>query len=110
MDSQIHHLFCVLVAELHLLVQELSAAQQKWEAIGRELGVKQEKLRDIRTTYSDSADCLKVMLNEWLEQYCIDWRYIITNLRTPDVGESELANQLETKYCPSEFLIVQFLF
>ena len=99
-----------MVTDLDLLVQELSPAQQKWEDIGRKLGVKQDTLSAICTNYSDSADCLKVMLNKWLEQHCIGWRYIIAILRTPDVGESELASQLETKYCPSEFLIVQSLF
>ena len=111
MDSQIHHLFCVLVAELDLLVQELSAAQQKWEAIGRELGVKQSKLRDIHTNSSDPGDSLRMMLREKLKRGCITWKYIITILRTPYVGESNLADQLETKYCLSEhslMIIMQY--
>ena len=98
-----------MVAELHLLVQELSAAKQKWKDIGRELDVKQDTLRDIRTKYSDpgdSADCLRAMLSEKLKRQCITWKHIITILRTPYVGESNLAYQLETKYCPSEHLLV----
>ena len=95
-----------LVTELDLLVQELSAAQQKWEAIGRELGVKQDTLRDIRTNYSDPGDSLRAMLREKLKGHCITWKYIITILRTPYVGESKLAYQLETKYCPSEHLLM----
>ena len=91
-----------LVTELDLLVQELSAAQQKWEDIGRELGVEQDTLRDIHTTSSDPGDSLTVMLREKLKRHCITWKYIITILRTPYVGESNLAYQLETKYCPSE--------
>ena len=91
-----------LVTESDLLVQELSAAQQKWEAIGRELGVKQDTLRDIRTNYSNPGDSLRAMLREKLKRDCISWKYIITMLRTPHVGESNLAYQLETKYCLSE--------
>ena len=94
-----------LVTELDLLVQELSAAQQKWEDIGRELGVKNDKLRDIRTNYSDPGDSLRVMLRERLKRHCITWKHIITILRTPYVGESNLAHQLETKYCLSEHLL-----
>ena len=100
-------------AELDLLVQELSAAQQKWEAIGRELGVKQDTLREIRTNYSDPGDSLRVMLRKKLKRHCITWKYIITILRTPYVGESNLAYQLETKYCPSEhslmIIIMQYI-
>ena len=94
--------FVSLVTELDLLVQELSAAKQKWEAIGRELDVEQDTLRDIRTNYSDPGDSLRVMLREKLKRHCITWKYIITILRTPYVWESNLAYQLETKYCPSE--------
>ena len=94
--------FVSLVTELDLLVQELSAAKQKWEAIGRELGVEQDKLRDIRTNYSGPGDSLRAMLREKLKRHCITWKYIITILRTPYVWESNLAYQLETKYCPSE--------
>ena len=90
------------VTELDVLVQELSAAQQKWEDIGRELGVEQEKLRDICTNSSDPGDSLRMMLREKLKRHCITWKYIISILRTPHVGESNLAYQLETKYCPSE--------
>ena len=102
-----------MVAELDLLVQELSAAQQKWEDIGRELGVEQDTLRDIRINYSDPGDSLRMMLTEKLKRHCITWKYIITILRTPHVGESNLAYQLETKYCPSEhslmIIIMQYI-
>ena len=104
--------FVPLVTELDLLVQELSAAQQKWEAIGRELGVKQDTLRDIRTNYSDPGDSLRAMLRKKLKRHCIAWKYIITILRTPHVGESNLAYQLETKYRPSEhslMIIMQYI-
>ena len=101
--------FVPLVTELILLVQELSAAKQKWEDIGRELGVEQDTLRDIRTSSSDPGDSLRVMLREKLKRHCITWKYIITILRTPHVGESNLAYQLETKYCPSEHSLMIIL-
>ena len=85
-----------------MLVQELSAAQQKWEDIGRELGVKQDTLTKIYTNYYDSGDCLRVMLSKWLERHCITWKGIIAILRTPRVGQFYLADQLEAKCYPSE--------
>ena len=96
-----------MVADLDLLVQELSPAQQKWEDIGRELGVMQDTLRDTHAYYSDLGGCLRVMLSEKLKSGCIAWNYIITILRTPYIGESKLANQLEAKYCPSKCLLMQ---
>ena len=42
------------------------------------------------------------MLSKWLERYCITWKGIVTILGTPDVGEYQLADQLEAKYCLSE--------
>ena len=102
LNSKLITSFVPLVTQLDLLVQELSAARQKWEDIGRELDVKQDKLRDIHTKYSDPGDSLRAILSERLKRHYITWKYIITILRTPHVGESNLAYQLETKYCPSE--------
>ena len=87
---------------MDLLVQELSAAQQKWEDIGRELGVKQNTLSKIRASYSDSGDSLRVMLSKWLERHSITWKGVVTILRSPDVGQHQLADQLEAKYCLSK--------
>ena len=102
-----------LVADFDLLVQELSPAQQKWEDIGRELGVKQKILRDICTYYSDLGGCMRVMLLEKLKKGCITWNYIITILRTPYIGESKLADKLEAKYFPSKrslmIVIMQYI-
>ena len=64
--------------------------------------MKQDILRDICTNYSNSGDCLRMVLNELLEKHCITWKSITTILRTPCVGESNLAYQLEAKHCPSE--------
>ena len=69
--------------------------------------MKQDTLRDIRTYYSDLGGCLRVMLSEKLKSGCIAWNYIITILRTPYIGESNLADQLEEKYCPCKCLLMQ---
>ena len=65
----------------------------------------------IRANNSDSGDYLRLMLSKWLERHCITWKGIVTILKTPDVGEHQLADQLETKHCLSEhsstILIIQ---
>ena len=93
---------------LDLLVRELNAAQQKWEEIGRELGMKPDTLSEIRTNYSDSGDCLRAMFHEWPERYCIAWKQIIAVLRSSSVGEFHLADQLEAKCYPSELCNYSF--
>ena len=60
-------------------------------------------VNDIRREYSDPDVCLKVMLEKQRKRIPTTWRNIVDALRSPDVGESQLADQLEAKYCPSEF-------
>ena len=89
-------------SDLDLLTQELTPAQHKWESIG-------DKFRyvysadDIRHRYSDDGNCLRQILRGQLQFYTTTWRNIVDVLRSPSVAESELADQLEAKYCPSEF-------
>ena len=59
-------------------------------------------VNDIRHQYSDDGDRLREMLRERL-QLTTTWRNIVDALRSPGVGESQLGDELEAKYCPSEF-------
>lgn len=88
--------------DLDLLTQELSGVNQKWENIGRELDV---GTYGIRLMHSDPVDRLREVLREQLKKLhnITTWRNIVDILRTHRVGESQLADQLNTKYCPSEF-------
>ena len=89
-------------SDLDLLTQELTAVKQKWYEIGVDLGLN-ISVNDIRSKYSDPDVCLKVMLEKQLEVFPTTWRNVVDALRSPDVRESELGDQLEAKYCPSEF-------
>ena len=88
--------------DLDLLTQELSGVNQKWENIGRELDV---STYGIRLMHSDPVDRLREVLREQLKKLhnITTWRNIVDILRTHRVGESQLADQLNAKYCPSEF-------
>ena len=85
---------------MDLLTQELRTAQHKWESIGRELFYPNNV--DIRRQYSDDGDRLREMLREWLQDFNCTWRNIVDALRSPGVAESQLGDELEAKYCPSE--------
>ena len=89
-------------SDLDLLTRELRPAQHKWRSIGDELpyGYRAD---DIRRRYSDDGDRLREMLTTQLQFYITTWRNIVDALRSPNVAESQLSDQLEAKYCPSEF-------
>ena len=90
------------MSHLDLLVQELSAVSDKWQYIGEELGVDQFSLRRISTNHSDPGVCLREVLRSWLPSCVATWKCIVAVLRTPRIGDSHLADQLEAKYCSSE--------
>ena len=100
-------------SDLDLLTQELNSVDKHWENIGRGLGHDESNLSNIRTSYSTSHDRLKETLRCWLKSelrlnaiflgHVTTWRNIVDALRVPNVKVSQLADQLEAKYCPSEF-------
>ena len=111
-------------SDLDLLTQELKPAQYMWKEIGRELYPHHKEERthesiedvlyfpgagDICSQFSELGDRLRQMLSEQLQYpYPTTWRNIMDALRSPDIGQSQLANHLEAKYCPSEFIKMYF--
>ena len=87
---------------MSLVTQELISVREKWQYIGEELGVDQYSLRRISTKHSDPGDCLKEVLSEQFRSCATTWKHIVTVLRTPHIGESHLADNLEAKYCSCE--------
>ena len=85
-----------------LVAQELTAVCEKWQYIGEELGVGQYSLRDIRTNHSDPGDCLREVLRERLRNCATTWGDIIAALRSPRIGDFQLADNLEAENYPSE--------
>ena len=84
------------------VVKELSVVQKKWRTIGKELGLEKYVLDDIRARYSDPGNRLREVLSERVSHHATTWGDIVAVLRSPHVGQSQLADQLEAKYCPSE--------
>ena len=95
------------VSAVPAVMKELSVLQKKWRIIGEELGLEKDLLNDIRTDYSKPENRLWEVLSERVRNQPTSWGDIITVLRTPRVGKSQLADQLEAKYCPSELANLQ---
>ena len=103
-DIIIDHYYCFAsdLLTVSLVTQELTAVSEKWQDIGKELGVDQSSLEDIPTYCSDTGDCLRQMLSEQFGSCATSWKHIVAVLRTPRIGESHLADHLEVKYCSCE--------
>ena len=89
------------------VMKELSVLQKKWRIIGEELSLEEDSLDDIRTDYSKPENRLRAVLSERLNSQATSWGDIIAVLRTPRIGQFQLADQLEAKYCPSELTNLQ---
>ena len=87
---------------MSLVTQELTSVREKWQYIGEELGVDQYSLRYISTNHSDPGDRLEEVLRERFKSCTTTWKHIVDVLRTPRIGESHLADNLEAKYCSCE--------
>ena len=84
-------------------MKELSVVKKKWRIIGEELGIGKYVLDNIRTDYSGPENCLReVLYRKRVVRQATSWGDIIAVLRTPCVGEFQLANHLEAKFYPSE--------
>ena len=88
-------------------MKELSILQKKWRIIGEELGLVEYTLHRIRTDYSKPENRLWKVLSNRVERQPTSWGDIIAVLRTPRIGQFQLADELEAKYCPSELTNLQ---
>ena len=72
----------------------------KWEDIGEELKVDDDKLVHIREKFPEaSKKCLREVLREWLKgnDPPPSWETIAQVMA--EIGEDELATHLKSKYC-----------
>ena len=87
--------------DLSTVRHELHDARTKWYDIGVELKVDISTLKTIESMYSNSQDCLREVVTEWLKAVHPKptWRSLVDALRRPVVDESKLAAVIEGKYC-----------
>ena len=84
--------------DLDCVLQEVRDTSAHWYPLGLRLSVTTGTLGRIRAHFFDSRDQLQEMLKTWLKTGVNpSWKILIDALR--DVGASQLAEALETKYC-----------
>ena len=87
-----------------MVASELDAVSSKWYTLVENIGLDDDELDPIRTQYShDEKLCLREVISERMFYYYTTWRDITEVLRS--LGDSQLADHLETKYCSSELTI-----
>ena len=82
--------------------EELYAARAHWYNLGLKLGLKPDVLHAIETRCSeDPSKRFRDTLKEYLKTTIPSWRTLVEALRSPTVGQPQLAEKLEQKHCPA---------
>ena len=79
------------------LVNELKGLAAQWYIFGVQLGVKTDKLDEIGGGRDDASNCLRKVLQAWLEgsyDPCTK-EVLLKALRSPTIQNNKLANQIE---------------
>ena len=78
----------------------------RWYNLGVQLNLRPETLEAIRAHFKDPRDQLREMLKIWLTTSDNpSWKILTDALKSPAMGESQLAGGLETKYCQMEGML-----
>ena len=91
-------------SDLDAVANELDAVSTNWYSLGKDLLVSlhHDRLDSIRTRYAHDKLRMREMLSYWLATYpTATWSEIVAGVRSS--GDSQLADDLHSKYCPSEF-------
>ena len=90
------------IPDLKDLLHALQDKAAKWSLIGIQLDLSPDQLDIIRADSDGVVECLRGVLRKW--QSKTDprptWNTIIQALRSPAVGKTELARQLEERFAP----------
>ena len=87
--------------DIPLIRRVLHPVRDDWYDIGSELNISFHTLDIIKDKHGDSKNCLLHMLREWFKwgKKSCTWGTIVDALRSPVVGQEELANTIEATYC-----------
>ena len=93
------NLVILTVSDQQHVVNELDPVSYKYHAIGLQLGVTHEKLKEIDRLYTKSKDKLREVIAERLKQaQPLTWPSIVSILIADNIKENDLASRLENKY------------
>ena len=87
--------------DLKLVNGALFEVRAKWRRIGLELELAPGTLDAIEQAKANPSDRLEAVLVDWLRgaTAATTWKQLIDALRSAPVGEIQLAEKLELKYC-----------
>ena len=88
-------------SDLDAVANELDAVSTNWYRLGQALLLSTQHLDSIRIQYQHDKLRLRELLSYWLEYPPTTWSEIVAGVRSS--GDSQLADDLHSKYCPSEF-------
>ena len=87
-------LFVNDLCHVHVAVH---SARTSWYNIGLQLGVPVDTLDSIGQEKGDSGDYLRNMLKKWLKRGGATWKALSDALKSPTVGEHQLAKKLDAR-------------
>ena len=90
---------------LRTVFSALHSVSHKWFSIGLRLDVPISRLKIIETDGHGVEERMRTMLDYWLNNATVpSWKVLVDALKSPTVGESRLAKELEERYCCPEGL------
>ena len=89
--------------DLGCVFEEVLDVSAQWCNLGLQLKLRTGMLDRIYAQFHDPRDQLREMLKTWLTT-CdnTSWKVLTDALKSRSVGATQLAGQLEKKYCPVE--------
>ncbi len=98
-------------SDLQLIYGALFEVRAKWRPIGLELRLTPGTLDAIEQDKSNTSNRLEAVLLHWLRvTRGATWKQVIDALRSALIGEIQLAEKLELKYCsPGNFFIQSYV-
>ena len=94
-------LHAVGINDLKDVIDVLFDVSRKWYYIGLQLNIQVDILENIKHQESDDSNRLREMLIIWLKQVnpLPSWEALVSALKGRTVGEAQLAEQIQQKYC-----------
>ena len=87
------------------IASELCQVQTKSKTFGRVLGLPKVTVDSVHQQNSDPQECLFGVLDEFVKQVepPPTWRVILEALRSPNIRQGNLAQQIEKKLFPDQY-------
>ena len=79
-------------------VLRATANESRWFMLGVELHVSHATLERIKLDYRQAQECQYHMLHAWISSGNATWSKLIAALRSPVLGNLQLAQEIEVKY------------